>query len=86
MADRIATKVTKPDVHAISPGNETHRGVGAAVREVRHRGGNVRLAIEVDVADRGDFRGITKRINGGVNGLADRTAYWERAKVALEVT
>lgn len=38
-----------------------------------------------DLADVDDFIRITKRINGGTNGLADRQAYWERAKLALEV-
>lgn len=37
-------------------------------------------------ADLGDFIGLTKRINGGLNGLADRQARWERAKTALGVT
>lgn len=36
-----------------------------------------------DLADRGDFERLTRRINGGVNGLADRTARWEKAKAAL---
>lgn len=36
-----------------------------------------------DLADRGDFLRITKRINGGTNGWADRTALWERAKNRL---
>ncbi|WP_434381037.1 LysM peptidoglycan-binding domain-containing protein [Melittangium boletus] len=31
------------------------------------------------LADKGDFRGITKRVNGGYNGLADREAYYRRA-------
>ena len=31
----------------------------------------------------GDFRGITKRVNGGYNGLADREAYYKRALNAL---
>jgi putative chitinase len=31
------------------------------------------------LADQGDFRGITKRINGGYNGLAQREAYYQRA-------
>ena len=35
------------------------------------------------LADVGDFLQITKRINGGVNGLAEREAYWRRAKQAL---
>lgn len=32
-----------------------------------------------ELADRGDFLGITKRINGGTNGYQDRLAYLERA-------
>lgn len=35
------------------------------------------------LADRGDFRGITRRINGGLNGLADRERYHDAAKRAL---
>lgn len=35
------------------------------------------------LADAGDFEAITKRINGGLNGQADRLARWERAKQAL---
>lgn len=38
-----------------------------------------------DLADSGDFKGITKRINGGYNGLEDRLKYWEKAKTALGV-
>ena len=34
-------------------------------------------------ADVGDFRGITKKINGGLNGWADRVAYFERAQQVL---
>lgn len=36
-----------------------------------------------ELADVGDFLRVTKRINGGTNGLADRLAYFERAKEAL---
>lgn len=36
-----------------------------------------------ELADKGDFIKITKRINGGTNGLQDRLAYYERAKTAL---
>lgn len=36
-----------------------------------------------DLADRGDFRTITKRINGGYNGYQDRLKYYERAKKVL---
>lgn len=34
-------------------------------------------------ADVGDFRGITRAINGGYNGMADRIAYFERAQQVL---
>lgn len=34
-------------------------------------------------ADRGNFREITRRINGGFNGLAAREAYYARAKQVL---
>jgi len=33
-----------------------------------------------DLADKGDFRTITKRINGGFNGLQDRLDYYGRAR------
>jgi len=36
-----------------------------------------------ELADAGDFIRITRRINGGVNGLAERQALWETAKQAL---
>lgn len=36
-----------------------------------------------DLADKGDFKLITKRINGGYNGFKDRVMYWERAKAVL---
>lgn len=35
------------------------------------------------LADRGDFAGITRRINGGLNGQAERVALWEVAKRVL---
>lgn len=35
------------------------------------------------LADAGDFREITRRINGGFNGLADRMKYFERARTIL---
>jgi predicted chitinase len=37
------------------------------------------------LADQGAFVTITRRINGGLNGLADRQAYYERAKRLLAV-
>lgn len=35
------------------------------------------------LADAGDFERITKRINGGLNGQADRLAIWARAQDVL---
>ena len=35
------------------------------------------------LADQGDFVKITRRINGGVNGMEDRLHLWERAKKVL---
>jgi putative chitinase len=32
------------------------------------------------LADAGDFDGITRRINGGLNGIMERRAFWVRAK------
>jgi putative chitinase len=36
-----------------------------------------------DLADAGDFEGITLAINGGLNGLAERVAYYGRARETL---
>jgi putative chitinase len=36
-----------------------------------------------DLADRGDFIAITRRINGGINGLSDRVAFHARARACL---
>jgi len=36
-----------------------------------------------ELADAQDFREITRRINGGFNGLAERERYFERAKAVL---
>lgn len=36
-----------------------------------------------ELADIGSFDEITRRINGGQNGAADRHRYWERAKQVL---
>ena len=35
------------------------------------------------LADAGDFDGITKRINGGTNGQAERRALWAQAKKVI---
>lgn len=37
-----------------------------------------------ELADKGNFLLITKRINGGTNGYQDRLAHWGRAKWVLE--
>jgi predicted chitinase len=34
-------------------------------------------------ADSGDFNTLTRRINGGLNGLSDRTARWNKARAEL---
>ena len=36
-----------------------------------------------DLADKGDFKRITKRINGGYNGLKERQAYYAKAMLYL---
>lgn len=36
-----------------------------------------------ELSDTGQFKLITKRINGGYNGLKDRLALWDRAQAAL---
>ncbi len=37
------------------------------------------------LADLGDFKGLTKRINGGLNGFAERLVRWDGAKAALNI-
>lgn len=39
-----------------------------------------------DLADRGDFKMMTRKINGGLNGYADRLKNWQRAKNVLGIT
>lgn len=41
---------------------------------------NLSRFIEID-----DFRGLTRAINGGFNGLEDRLSYYERAKKAFDI-
>ena len=36
-----------------------------------------------ELADADQFKTITKRINGGLNGYPDRVTHWERAKAVL---
>lgn len=38
-----------------------------------------------ELADIDAFERITRRINGGTNGIDERRMYWERAKIALKV-
>lgn len=38
-----------------------------------------------NLADQEDFRGITRKINGGFNGYNERVKYYSRAKTALGV-
>ncbi len=38
------------------------------------------------LADANDFLGLTRRINGGTNGLDDRLTRWKRAKYAMGVS
>lgn len=38
-----------------------------------------------DLADKGEFDQITRRINGGQNGRAERRAFWKVAKIVLRV-
>lgn len=37
-----------------------------------------------ELADKGSFKTITKKINGGLNGYSDRKSYWEKAKSFLK--
>ena len=36
-----------------------------------------------ELAERGQFKTVVRRINGGTNGLQERLMYWERAKAVL---
>ncbi len=36
-----------------------------------------------ELADKGDFLGVTKRINGGMNGYQDRVSYYARAQLVF---
>jgi hypothetical protein len=70
-----ATATQKKYLRAINK----HGGLRPAARKLGVSYGAVTKAL----ADKGDFVGITKRINGGTNGLEDRQANWERLKALL---
>lgn len=57
---------------------EPEHGAASAAAYWRGRGLNA-------LADAGDIVGMTKKINGGRTGLADRTDRWNGAKAALGV-
>ncbi len=38
-----------------------------------------------ELADKGDFKTITRKINGGLNGWPDRVMYWGRTKNVLGI-
>lgn len=57
---------------------ELEHGAASAAAYWRGRGLNA-------LADAGDILGMTKKINGGRHGLADRTDRWNGAKAALGV-
>lgn len=38
-----------------------------------------------ELADKGDFAGLTKKINGGLTGFKERQEYWARAKSAMPI-
>lgn len=38
-----------------------------------------------ELADKDDFETITRKINGGLNGYADRQLHWKNCKAALNV-
>lgn len=38
-----------------------------------------------ELADKGKFKSITKKINGGLNGYADRLNFYDRAKEVIQI-
>lgn len=38
-----------------------------------------------ELADLGDFKKITQRVNGGLNGYPDRIKHWQRCKLILNI-
>lgn len=62
---------------------EQLEGVAAACRSAAWFWQSRSLNTWADAGDDAAFRKITRTINGGFNGLADRIAYYERAKEIL---
>lgn len=62
---------------------EQLEGVVAACRSAAWFWQSRSLNTWADAGDDAAFRKITRTINGGFNGLADRIAYYERAKEVL---
>jgi hypothetical protein len=57
------------------------------LKEAKHISDSIRLYNErIDSMHTANFRKITKIINGGYNGYADREAIWKRAKKVLSDT
>ena len=65
--------------HAPEKLEDPQWAVWSAAAWWRHNGCN-------EIADSGDFERLTKRINGGLNGLQDRRLRWERARAALDIS
>ena len=57
-------------------------GISAVSRATGIAYSTVRRGLN-ELADAGKFEAITKRINGGLNGQAERVALWEAAKRVL---
>lgn len=57
------------------------------LKEAKHISDSIRLYnARIDSMHTANFRKITKIINGGYNGYADREAIWKRAKDVLSDT
>jgi putative chitinase len=73
------------------------KALGLPLEEHPERAANLDVGLRVaawywrtrkcnEPADVGDFPEVTRRVNGGYNGLAERTRYYERALRALGAT
>lgn len=75
-------QLEEPELATRSAGWFWRVGAGLRLsRAAKARLGSIRDLNEL--ADKGDFVGITMAINGGTNGLAARQAYWTRAQQVL---